>query len=260
LAVTYAKIDDLAVGTAKIDNLAVTTAKIDDAAIKTAKIDNAAITNIKILSGEIEFAKVDSDFGKGVFFQHNKIIFNAGALTDDDVTVTGSGSYLVRHGYMKGETGTTQGSDIIVEDSFMYHAEYNPLFRVKVKWSSSTKQTWSIRMQQQADPQNWFGFRLLGTDSYIQAWGRNGAGGTEWAIIIVPYTEFDSSHYYILEAVYDYDTGNIKFYVDGILKHTQETYMPTSGLYCGLKFVGTNNEAVNKVCELFFHSVQEDWM
>lgn len=58
LAVTTGKIDDLAVNTAKIGNLAVSTAKIADTAITNAKIANLAVTEARIGNAAVTNAKI----------------------------------------------------------------------------------------------------------------------------------------------------------------------------------------------------------
>lgn len=60
LAVTSAKIANLAVGTAAIANAAITNAKIANLSVGTAELKDAAITNAKIANASIDSAKISS--------------------------------------------------------------------------------------------------------------------------------------------------------------------------------------------------------
>lgn len=259
LAITNAKIGNLAVDTAKIANLAVETAKIADAAINNAKIQNAAITNLKILSGTIDFNRCDTEFGKYSFFQHDRWIVSAESLTGYTVDKEGDGNVLCRKNYLKALTSTTTASMARIKTYPTLDLSRNPEFKCRAKFevSGDGSMEWYVGIGQEGTAK-FFGFRVVysGSGSVYNLKGVWCNGGSEHSTSLMTISSGDMK---VLKAVHDGST--IKFYVDGELKGTASSDIPTSGMledFCAYVYNTTTYN--NIIIEVWHFSASEDWM
>lgn len=89
-----------------------------------------------------------------------------------------------------------------------------------------------------------FGFKIVNGTLYAMHRTGDGGASTEYTTEIAGITVTD---WHVYRAVYDADTPSIKYYVDGVLKHTQTDNLPTHDEVIVYKMMIENTAAANKV-------------
>jgi len=231
-----AMLQDAIIGTAKIADLAVTNAKIGNLAVDVGKIADLAVTNLKIANQTIEFAKTSITFSKDTYLDKTSILVGVDSLLGYSTygyVASAHGSFTLKKSFVQATIFGAGG----LEQSYIWgykiqSASTNPRVKFKVVVIMTTIADYADIGLREIDDNGtlhgngaWVHF-IRNADSTLTINGVCASGTYQNEMVL---QTFVSGTEYTIEIKINSGTS-ATFFVNGVEKGTLSGYAPTGTL------------------------------